>query len=109
MPAHVYTMPGEVDRVIDGDSIVVHLGISPSMELHGIHVRLQGINAPELRHEGGPAARDFLRSLLPEGADITLVSSQEDKYGRLLARVLLDDGSDASSLMLSSGNAAPMA
>jgi len=70
---------------------------------------MQGINAPELRHEGGPAARDFLRSLLPEGAVITLVSSQEDKYGRLLARVLLDDGSDASSLMLSSGNAVPMA
>ena len=109
MPAHVYTMPGEVNRVLDGDSIVVHLRIAPSLELHGIHVRLHGINAPELRHEGGPAARDFLRSLLPEGAVITLVSSQEDKYGRLLARVLLDDGSDASSLMLSSGNAVPMA
>ena len=109
MPAHVYSLPGACDRVIDGDSIVVHVKIMPSVELHGIHVRLQGINAPELRHEGGPAARDFLRSLLPEGAEITLVSSQEDKYGRLLARVLLDDGSDASSLMLSSANAAPMA
>ncbi len=109
MPAHVYSLPGVADRIIDGDSIVVHVRIAPGLELHGIHVRLQGINAPELRHEGGPAARDFLRSLLPEGAEITLVSSQEDKYGRLLARVLLDDGSDASSLMLSSGNAVPMA
>ncbi len=109
MPAHVFSMPGMVERIIDGDSIVAHVKIMPSVELHGIHVRLQGINAPELRHEGGPAARDFLRSLLPEGTEITLVSSQEDKYGRLLARVLLDDGSDASSLMLSSGNALPMA
>ncbi len=109
MPAHVFSMPGEVDRIIDGDSLVVHVRIMPSVELHGIHVRLHGINAPELRHEGGAAARDFLRSLLPEGAEITLVSSQEDKYGRLLARVLLANGSDASSLMLSSGNALPMA
>ncbi len=109
MPAHVFSMPGACDRVIDGDSIVVHVGIMPGLELHGIHVRLQGINAPELRHDGGPAARDYLRSLLPEGTAITLVSSQEDKYGRLLARVVLADGSDASSLMLSSGNAVPMA
>ncbi len=109
MAAHVYSLPGSVDRIIDGDSVVVHVKIMPSVELHGIHVRLQGINAPELRHEGGPAARDFLRSLLPEGSEITLVSSQEDKYGRLLARVLLEDGSDASSHMLSSGNAEPMA
>ncbi len=109
MPAHVFSMPGMVERIIDGDSIVAHVKIMPSVELHGIHVRLQGINAPELRHEGGPAARDFLRSLLPEGAAITLVSSQEDKYGRLLARVVLASGEDASSLMLSSGNAVPMA
>ncbi len=109
MARHIYTLPASVDRIVDGDSLVTHVGIMPGLELHGIHVRLHGINAPELRHEGGPAARDFLRSLLPEGTEITLVSSQEDKYGRLLARVLLDDGSDASSLMLSSGNALPMA
>ena len=109
MPAHVYSLPGSVDRIIDGDSVVVHVGIMPGVELHGIHVRLQGINAPELRHAGGPEARDFLRSIMPAWGPITLISSQEDKYGRLLARVLLADGSDASSLMLSSGNAAPMA
>ncbi len=106
---HVFSLPGVCDRVIDGDSLVVHVGIMPGLELHGIHVRLQGINAPELRHEGGPAARDYLRSLLPVDAEITLVSSQEDKYGRLLARVVLANGEDASSLMLASGNAVPMA
>jgi len=109
MANYVFTMPGVVDRVIDGDSVVVHVGIMPGIEMHGIHVRLQGINAPELRNAGGPTARDFLRSQLPEGMVITLVSSQEDKYGRLLARIILADGSDVSSLMLSSGNAVPMA
>ncbi len=109
MAAHVFSMPGVIERIIDGDSIVVHVKIMPSVELHGIHVRLQGINAPELRHEGGAGARDFLAAMLPSGTSVTLVSSQEDKYGRLLARVLLNDGSDASSHMLSSGNAVPMA
>ncbi len=109
MANYVFTMPGVVDRVIDGDSVVVHVGIMPGIEMHGIHVRMQGINAPELRNAGGPAARDYLMSLLLEGSAITLVSSQEDKYGRLLARIVLADGSDVSSLMLSSGNAVPMA
>ena len=108
MSAHVFTLPGEVDRVIDGDSIVVHLGIMPGKELHGEHVRLAGINAPELRHEGGRAARAFLAGLLPVGAEITLVASQMDKYGRLLARVILDDGRDAASEMLAAGHAQPM-
>jgi len=109
MANYVFTMPGVVDRVIDGDSVVVHVGIMPGIEMHGIHVRLQGINAPELRNAGGPAARDHLMTLLPIETVITLVSSQEDKYGRLLARIVLPDGSDVSSLMLSSGNAVPMA
>ncbi|MBA2740989.1 MAG: thermonuclease family protein [Actinobacteria bacterium] len=109
MSVHVFSLPGEVDRVIDGDSLVVHLGIMPGKELHGEHVRLQGINAPELRHAGGPAARDYLRTLLPEGTPITLVASQMDKYGRLLARVVLADGRDAAEVLLAAGHAQPMA
>ncbi len=109
MANYVFTMPGVVDRVIDGDSVVVHVGIMPGIEMHGIHVRLQGINAPELRNAGGQVAHAFLYSLLPKGTAITLVASQEDKYGRLLARIILADGSDVSSLMLASNNAIPMA
>lgn len=108
MTRHVFNLPGEIDRVIDGDSIVVHLSIMPGKELHGEHVRVAGINAPELRHEGGTAARDFLAALLPPGTLVTLVASREDKYGRLLALVVLDDGRDVSTIMLAEGQAVPM-
>lgn len=109
MSAHVYNLPAHVDRVIDGDTVIVHVGIMPGKELHGEHVRLAGINAPELKHTGGPAARDFLRALLPVDTPVTVVTSQEDKYGRILGRVILDDGRDVSTVMLAEGHAVPMA
>lgn len=108
MRTHVYTLPGVIDRVIDGDTVVVHVGILPGKELHGESVRVAGINAPELRNAGGAAARDYLSELLPAGTEVLVIASREDKYGRLLARIVLPDGRDASDLMLSAGHAVPM-
>ncbi len=106
MRRHLYHLPAIIDRVIDGDSMVVHLGVAPGLELHGIHVRVARINAPELKHAGGTAARDFAKTLLPEGTEVMLVSSQEDKYGRLLASIELPDGGDFAFKMLDAGHAA---
>jgi len=88
--------PGEtarMARVIDGDTLAL---------ADGRHVRLLGINAPELGHEGAPdeplarAATTALETLL--GADrhsgktdaaVTLHTDRErlDHYGRVLAHV----------------------
>ncbi len=106
MKRHTYILPASVDRVIDGDTIVVHLGIGPGLELHGVHVRIEGINAPEVRAPGGPEARDYARSLLPEGTEITLTSTHSDKYGRLLAFVMLEaSGLDFGFAMVEAGHA----
>ncbi len=104
---HVFTIPAVVDRVIDGDSLIVHLHVLPGKEWHGEHVRVEGINAPELSQEGGAAARDFARQLLPALSPVTLVTSRPEKYGRLLASVRLTDGTDFSTLMLAAGHAVP--
>ena len=107
MSAFVFTLPAVVDRVIDGDSLVVHLKFLPGKELHGEHVRVEGINAPELHHEGGRRARVAAQALCPPGTPVTLVMAREDKYGRILAAVRLPDGSDFGQRMIEGGFAEP--
>lgn len=83
-----------VERVVDGDTIVVQLdGVSE-------RVRLLNIDTPESVDPDreveclGPAASTFLAGLLPEGALVTLEfdTEQRDRYDRLLAGVFTDDG-----------------
>jgi len=76
----------------------------------GQHVRLIGINAPELGKDGAPdqpvaaRARAGLAALV-EKRRVTLVLGRErhDHYGRLLAHILLPDGSDAERILLREG------
>jgi endonuclease YncB( thermonuclease family) len=103
----VWTMSATVDRVIDGDTVVVHMRYMPGKELHGEHVRVEGINAPELSQAGGAASRDFARELLPIESDITLVMSRSDKYGRVLAKIVLADGRNFGDVMVLAGHAVP--
>jgi micrococcal nuclease len=72
-PAYVYR--AKCTRVIDGDTFVaqVDLGFYASIQLH---VRIRGVNAPELRDAGGRAARDYLVTLI-DGKEIVLQSFHE--------------------------------
>ena len=103
----VWTIPGTIDRVIDGDTVVAHLQIMPGKEWHGEHVRVQGINTPELSQSGGAAARDFARQLLPLEMAVTFVLTKQDKYGRVLAKIVLPDGRDFGDTMIAAGYAVP--
>ncbi len=100
-----WTYPAVIDEVHDGDTVVLHVRLTPSVEWHGVHARVEGINAPELRAEGGAASRDFAKTLLPPGAKVTLFVSRPEKYGRLLAKIVLSDGSDFSTAMITAGHA----
>ena len=76
----------EISRVIDGDTVELE---------DGTHVRLIGINTPEIAHFGEPRecfgrrAAEFTAQLLAPGEDVRLVRDVEehDQYGRLLAYV----------------------
>ena len=75
-----------VERVIDGDTIVVS---------GHRHVRLIGVDTPETKDPRRPVgcygkeASRFTTSLLPPGTAVRLVgdAEQDDQYGRLLAYV----------------------
>ena len=91
----------EIRYVIDGDTVVL---------TGGRHVRLIGINAPELGKDGAsdqPRATEARARLaaLVEKRRATLIfeREREDHYGRWLAHVLLPDGRDAEETLLREG------
>jgi endonuclease YncB( thermonuclease family) len=101
----------EVIRVIDGDTIVVRAKLWPNL-LAETHVRLAGVDAPELNghcdaeRERAEQARAFVESRL-EHAAIRLFDVRTDKYGgRVLARVEAD-GRDLADQLLAAGLARP--
>lgn len=92
-------------RVLDGDTIEVLARIWPDHYVETL-VRLDGIDAPELRGrcaaEIAQAERAKARlAALLAGARLQLVDVHYGKYaGRVVARVLTDDGRDVAATLL---------
>lgn len=81
-----------VQSVYDGDTITVDIDLGMHAWVHGEKVRLLRINAPEVKGASRPAglaSRDYLRSLIPDGAQIVIETfkDEKEKYGRYLAEV----------------------
>jgi micrococcal nuclease len=95
------TQSAGVRQVLDGDTVILD---------DGRHLRLIGINAPELGKNGAPdqplaaQSRERLAQLV-RGQRIRLVFERErqDHYGRLLAHLLLPDGSSVAQILLREG------
>ena len=84
---------GEVERVVDGDTLVAEVGGERE------RIRLLRIDAPEAARDGAPAecladaATAALEELVPPGTTVLLAADVErrDRFGRLLAHVWVDD------------------
>jgi endonuclease YncB( thermonuclease family) len=79
-------------RVVDGDTIVLTIPIWYSTYIT-VHVRLAGINAPEMPSTEGKAAKHHLQSLVT--GKLHILCHGLDKYGRTLG-TLWPDGSLAT-------------
>ncbi|MEE9236146.1 MAG: thermonuclease family protein [Candidatus Acidoferrales bacterium] len=105
-----------VTRVFDADTIEVEPNPSPSLA-EGSHIRLIGVDAPEMGHS--PRARQpgqpdpfavegtvFVRQLV-EGRRVRLEFGPErgDRYGRTLAYVYLEDGTLLNAELIRRGYA----
>lgn len=81
----MYEYRATVVSVHDGDTVTVDIDLGFEVWWHNVHIRMVGINAPEIRvnDPAGYAARDYLRSLIPPGTVILLRSEMDraDKYG----------------------------
>jgi len=106
------TLAGGVSYVIDGDTIVVRLDSGDS-----VHVRLIGVNTPEIAHFGKPGecygvrAARLTRSLaLGRRVELRAGRERHDRYGRLLAYVrVLGGPADLERTLLERGAARTLA
>ena len=100
----MYTYNAIVVRIIDGDTyeVDVDLGFKTWVRKS---LRLARYDAPETmginRSEAGIQTKSRVIELLPPGKHIVVVSEKyEDKYGRFLAHVLIDDENLGEKLFL---------
>ncbi len=103
-------IPATVERVVDGDTIAVRAHIWPGHEV-SVLVRLDGVDAPELRRpkcqaerRKAAAAKEALAYLT--ASDVSLTRVRQGKYGgRVVARVADAAGVDLSESLLAAGHA----
>ena len=86
-PAYGY--PAAVDRVIDGDTVVL---------TSGVHIRLAGIDCPEHDQPYGTEATEETQRLCMAHIDVREVS--HDRYGRTIAwlNIIQSDGAKPYSI-----------
>jgi micrococcal nuclease len=85
----MYEYKAVVTDVYDGDTITVDIDLGFHIVLHGVKLRLIGINTPEVRgptKEKGKCVRDWVRDRIL-GKEVTVKTEKKGKYGRWLANV----------------------
>ena len=105
---------GKILRVYDGDTVT----IAARLRIDGVEhpklfrysVRLRRIDSPEMKtknkreKELAIQSRDALSQLVM-GKMVVLTDVEYDKYGRILAEVLTEDGINVSDFMIKGGYA----
>jgi micrococcal nuclease len=93
----MYQYKAKVIKVIDGDTVDVAIDLGFDIILKE-RIRLYGINCPESRTSNksektkGLQSKGFTELKLPVGKDVVLESKSfsKEKYGRILANVIVD-------------------
>ncbi|EBZ0757986.1 TPA: nuclease [Escherichia coli] len=88
---------GKIVRVLDGDTVEILAGNVAT------RVRLNGIDAPEKAQPFGQRSRQALTAIVG-GNTVLAVGEKRDRYGRLLATLILD-GRDINAIQVYSGMA----
>lgn len=102
--------PARVERVVDGDTLVVVVEVWPELTVRA-RLRLAGIDAPELRAPAAcerrlaEAARAEALAWVARGP-VAVTLTDRDKYGRALGRVHRD-GADLAETLMAAGLARP--
>lgn len=78
----------------DGDTITVDIDMGMGISVRSRHIRLFGINTPELMgatKTAAEGARDALKAMIASAKDMIIetVMDKDEKYGRLLGKIWL--------------------
>lgn len=103
----MYEYKAEVIDVVDGDT--VHADIDLGFDTHThMTLRLNGIDAPEMKTQEGKDAKEYLTLLLaPTHGNVTLktVKDHREKYGRYLATLYGRGNMNLNETMVETGHA----
>ena len=91
MDEFLYFYKGQIERVVDGDTVSASIDLGMHTWIHGERLRLARINTPEIRGETrlkGLAAKEYLADLvLGKPVYIKTIKDTREKYGRYLAEI----------------------
>lgn len=101
-----------IDRIVDGDTVDLTLDLGFSIAIRQ-RVRLLGVNTPEIASKDASekvrakAAKDFTGAWLGRQSRLIAHTTKDDKYGRILARIVGDDGATVNDALLDAKLAVP--
>ena len=101
----MYQYASRFVRAVDGDTVGLDLDLGFYQWRLGRTYRLARIDAPELRTEGGPAARDALTQMLSGARSLLAATSKADSFDRWIVE-LYADGLNVSDALVAGGFAA---
>lgn len=84
--ADLYTYRAKVLEITDGDTLWIWIDLGFGF-LTKQHVRLRGIDAPEIETRDGQKAKEFIVKELQGVSEIVITTSKSDKYDRYLVDI----------------------
>lgn len=100
--SRLHTYVAVLDRVIDGDTLEVRIDLGFNV-WKTEHIRLRGIDAPELSTKAGKAARSFVIEKLKDMKFVILRTYKTDKYARYVTDLFYSDIYKKKERVVSSG------
>jgi micrococcal nuclease len=93
----MYEYEATIRRWVDGDTVDVDIDLGFGLIYSNQRIRLYGIDAPEKRtrdlveKERGLAATAYVNEQAPVGSKVVIKTYKDDKYGRILGEIFVDD------------------
>ena len=98
----LFTYRAILDRVIDGDTLVVHIDVGFRTWVSQ-KLRLRDIDTPEVTCAAGLKASAEVKARLTPCPCLVVRTYKQEKYGRFLADVFYKSGTDDAELILNEG------
>jgi micrococcal nuclease len=106
----MYQYKCEIERIVDGDTIVCSIDLGFGTWLKNVSVRILGINAPETRtkdlieKESGLKTKARVEQLLPVGSTVVVRTViDKEKFGRILGDFLINGKESLGHILLAEG------
>lgn len=104
----MYKYAAKVNRIIDGDSIILDIDLGFDTWLNNQSIRLHGIDTPESRtrdlveKQHGLLAKHRVESLIQPGDKVVVetIKDKHEKFGRILGIIQLQNGINLNELLI---------